>query len=264
MKRLIYYMRLWGGYQRRGFLEMTQYPADTVIMIISLLLREASGFIGILAIAYAAGGLGGWGVYEICLMFSMCALVESISMTFFDNVWDINRFVHMGRMDVLLVRPAPLFFQLLGEAAHHPAMVSMAIYGGTMIFSMARLGIGISVGLILFLAEYLICGVLVNSGVYTIFNSLNFWIVQGEDVAVLVQTCREFAKYPIGAFPGVIRLVFTYVLPFGFVGYYPAAYLTGKAGDWVPAGLPLAAAGVCFVAAVFWNLGIRAYDSTGT
>ena len=117
MNRVVYYLRLWKGYQRRGFLEMTQYPTDTVIMIISLLLREAAGFIGILAIAYAAGGLGGWGVYEICLMFSMCALVESISMTFLDNVWEINRLVHQGRMDVFLVRPAPLFFQVLGDVA---------------------------------------------------------------------------------------------------------------------------------------------------
>ena len=264
MKRLVYYMRLWRGYQRRGFLEMTQYPADTMIMVISLLLREASGFIGILTIAYATGGLGGWGVYEICLMFSMCALVESVSMTFFDHVWGINELVHKGRMDVLMVRPAPLFFQLLGEAANYPAMVSMAVYAGTMIFSMVRLEIGVDAGLLLFLAEYLVCGVLVNSGIYTIFNSLNFWIVQGEDVAVLVQTCREFAKYPIGAFPGIIRTVFTYVLPFGFVGYYPAAYLMGKTGNWVLAGLPLAAAGVCFVAAVFWILGTHAYDSTGT
>ena len=83
-------------------------------------------------------------------------------------------------------------------------------------------------------------------------------------MAVLVQTCREFAKYPIGAFPGVIRTIFTYVLPFGFVGYYPAAYLTGKTGSWVLAGLPLSAVAVAAVAAVFWRLGSRAYDSTGT
>ncbi len=264
MKRFVHYLRLWMGYQRRGFLEMTQYPADTVIMVISLLLREASGFIGILTIAYAAGGLGGWGVYEICLMFSMCALVESVSMTFFDNVWGINTLVHQGKMDVLMVRPAPLFFQLLGETAHHPALISMIIYVGIMIFSMANLGIGGSVGRLLFLLEYLVCGVIVNTGVYTIFNCLNFWIVQGEDVAVLVQTCREFAKYPIGAFPGIIQMVFTYVLPFGFVGYYPAAYLAGKTGNWVLAGLPLSAAAVSLAAAVFWKLGTQAYDSTGT
>ena len=65
MKRLMYYIRLWNGYQRMGFLEMTQYPADTVILVISLVLREAAGFIGILAIASAVGTMGGWGIYEI-------------------------------------------------------------------------------------------------------------------------------------------------------------------------------------------------------
>lgn len=264
MKRLVYYLRLWNGYQRRGLVEMTQYPAETVILVISLILREAAGFIGVLAIAYAAGGLGGWGVYEICLMFSMCALIESLSQTFFDNVWGISSLVHEGRMDVFLVRPAPVFLQVLGDVVHYPALISMVIYGGVMVYAMVHLGIGFDIGLLLFLAEYLVCGIAVNTGIYTIFNCLNFWIVQGEDVAVLVQTCREFAKYPIGAFPGLIRTVFTYVLPFGFVGYYPASYLTGKTGEWVLAGLPLAAAAVALVAVVFWNLGSRAYDSTGT
>ena len=36
MKRLAYYIRLWMGYQRMGLVEMTQYPADTVILVISL------------------------------------------------------------------------------------------------------------------------------------------------------------------------------------------------------------------------------------
>ncbi|MCI9421655.1 MAG: hypothetical protein HFG81_02940 [Dorea sp.] len=264
MKRLAYYIRLWMGYQRMGLVEMTQYPADTVILVISLVLREAAGFIGVLAIASAVGGLGGWGIYEICLMFSMCALVESLSQTYFDNVWGISYLVHEGRLDVLLVRPAPVFFQVLGDVMHYPALISMAIYAGVMVYALEHLGIGFGVGLLLFLAEYLICGIAVNTGIYTIFNCLNFWIVQGEDVAVLVQTCREFAKYPIGAFPGVIRTIFTYVLPFGFVGYYPAAYLTGKTGSWVLAGLPLSAVAVAAVAAVFWRLGSRAYDSTGT
>ena len=264
MKRLMYYIRLWNGYQRMGFLEMTQYPADTVILVISLVLREAAGFIGILAIASAVGTMGGWGIYEICLMFSMCAFIESLSQTFFDNVWEINGLVHRGRMDVFLVRPASVFFQLLGDVMHYPALMSMTIYAGVMVFAMVRLEIGFSVGSLLFFGEYLICGIVVNTGIYTIFNSLNFWIVQGEDVAVLVQTCREFAKYPIGAFPGVIRTVFTYVLPFGFVGYYPAAYLTGKAGGWVWAGLPAAAVIVAGAASVVWRIGSRGYNSTGT
>ena len=51
IRRLAYGWRLWKGYMRIGFLKMTQYPADTSIWLVSMLIREASGFIGILAIA---------------------------------------------------------------------------------------------------------------------------------------------------------------------------------------------------------------------
>lgn len=60
MMRLRYYGRLWKAYMRIGLLTTTQYPADTVIWIISMLLREAAGFVGILAIASVMGSLGAW------------------------------------------------------------------------------------------------------------------------------------------------------------------------------------------------------------
>ena len=56
---------------RIGFLCMTQYPADTMIWFISMIIREACGFVGILAVAGVTGHLGDWGIYEICLLFSM-------------------------------------------------------------------------------------------------------------------------------------------------------------------------------------------------
>lgn len=264
MNRIKYYTKLWIGYQHMGISTMTQYPLDTFILIISMLLREASGFIGVFAIANVAGGIGNWHTYEICLLFSMCAIIESIGQTFFDNVWGISYLVREGQMDKMIVRPASIFFQMICDAIHMQAIISMFIYISIMIYSMKRLGISCSVGLILFLMEFIICGSVINTGIYMVFNCLDFWVVQGKDVAVLIQTCREFVKYPIGVFPGVIRIIFTYVLPFGFVGYYPAAYILGKTGNWVLWGMPLCALAVSIVAGLFWRFGTKSYNSTGT
>ena len=90
MRRLRYYIRLWNGYQRISLLMVTQYPADTVIWILSMLLREASAFLGVVTIANVAGGFGRWNLYELCLLFSMCAIIEAIGQSFFDNIWGIN------------------------------------------------------------------------------------------------------------------------------------------------------------------------------
>lgn len=96
MKRVSYCLRLWRAYLRVGFLTMTQYPADTVILLISMLVREASGFVGILAIVGVTGGMGNWNVYEVCILFSMCAVIEAIGQAFFDNVWGMD---HMMRAE---------------------------------------------------------------------------------------------------------------------------------------------------------------------
>ena len=178
MRRLRYYIRLWNGYQRISLLMVTQYPADTVIWILSMLLREASAFLGVVTIANVAGGFGRWNLYELCLLFSMCAIIEAIGQSFFDNIWGINYHVKDGLLDVYMIRPASVFIQLLGERFHYQAIISMTAYIGLMIYSMVHLGIGLGIGTLFFLLEFLICGTAVNSGIYLIFNSLNFWLIQ--------------------------------------------------------------------------------------
>lgn len=264
MMRLRYYGRLWKAYMRIGLLTTTQYPADTVIWIISMLLREAAGFVGILAIASVMGSLGAWSFYEICLLFSMCAVIEAISMAFFDNVWSIDSMIRRGEMDVYLVRPASPFVQMVGNRMHFQAVLSMLVYIGIFLWSARGAHVPLNLHTAFVLVEYVICGTLINSGIYTLFNSLNFWIVQGSDLAEFVQTCREFVKYPLHVFPAFIQGFFTYILPLGFIAYYPVLCLLGKTDMPVEILLPAVAAFVAGAASIVWRLGLKGYNSTGT
>ena len=264
MKTLKYYSSLWRAYMRIGLLTTMQYPADTLIWIFSMIIREASGFIGVITLASVTGKLGEWNLYEICILFSMCAIVEAIGQAFFDCIWNIEPAVHKGILDVYLVRPASPFVQLLGQYIHFQAVLSMLIYVAIFIWATLKLNLQIGGAEIILLIEYVIFGTIINSGIYTIFNCLNFWIVRGEDIAMLVQTCREFVKYPLTVFPKVIQGFFTYLLPLGFVAYYPALCLLDKTKFPIGIVLPIVALLVAGVAALLWLVGIKGYDSTGT
>lgn len=264
MKTVKYYTLLWKAYMRIGFLTAMQYPADTLIWVFSMLIREASGFIGIITIARAAGGLAEWNLYEICILFAMCAIVESIGQAFFDCIWNIEPAVHKGILDVYLVRPASPFIQLLGQYIHFQAILSMFVYIGVFVWAAYNLNLQIQGREICILIEYIVCGTIINSGIYTIFNCLNFWIVRGEDIAILVQTCREFVKYPLTVFPKLIQGFFTYLLPLGFVAYYPALYLLNKTDLPIGILLPMVALGIGIIATLLWKAGVKGYDSTGT
>lgn len=50
MKRLKYYFRLYQEFLRIGMLCLVQYPMDSTIRLISIIAREAAGFLGVFAI----------------------------------------------------------------------------------------------------------------------------------------------------------------------------------------------------------------------
>lgn len=263
MKRISFYFRLICRYMRMGALRMAQYPADTIIMFISMVLRECMGLIGILAITMIRGELGGWNIYKILLMFSMCAMTEAISMAFFDGVWSLDSEIREGTMDMYYVRPASIFVQILGAVQHYPALISFFLYFGLMVFAWLQLEISITLIKAVFLIEFFVCGVIINTGIYTIFNCMNFWIVQGEDIAQLVHTCREFAKYPLHIFPRFIEVIFTFMIPFGFIGYYPTIFLCGKEDIKIMVSMLITAILVLVGAWGIWKKGVRSYESTG-
>src|SRR5258708_13289455 len=49
-----------------------------------------------------------------------------------------------------------------------------------------------------------------------------FWVINSLPVMMLAFKLREFAPYPMTLFNQLFRIGFTFVIPLGFVAYYPA------------------------------------------
>lgn len=259
-----YYFKLCGSFIRIGILTLVQYPADTVVWLCSMIVREMAGFLGIVVIAKAIGSIAGWNLYEICVLYAMYAFVEAIGQAFLDNVWGIDAMVKNGDVDIYLIRPASVFVQIQGKKLHLQSVFSMVIFIIVFLWAMIGANIELNSYKILILLEYVICGTIINTGIYTIFNCLNFWVIQGEAIATLIQTCREFVKYPMTIFPPMIRFVFTYIFPLSFVAYYPALVILGKEEFPIWLILPIVAIIVLGVAMFVWKLSLKSYNSTGT
>jgi ABC-2 type transport system permease protein len=80
---------------------------------------------------------------------------------------------------------------------------------------------------------------------------------------------RETTTYPMTVYEGLFRRVFAFALGFGFVAYYPALALLGRADPlglpgWVGWVSPAVAVPAVGVAALMWRTGVRHYRSTGS
>jgi ABC-2 type transport system permease protein len=76
-------------------------------------------------------------------------------------------------------------------------------------------------------------------------------------------------QYPLTIFPTEVVKVLTFLVPVGFVNWYPSLFILGRED---PLGLPdafrfaspVAALVLCLLAAAAWRTGVRRYRSTGS
>jgi ABC-2 type transport system permease protein len=83
-------------------------------------------------------------------------------------------------------------------------------------------------------------------------------------VTQMVFTMNEFAKYPLSIYHSSIRILLTWIIPYGFVSFYPASYLLGRDVGPLVWLSPFVALVFIFIAYRVWLFGLRHYSSTGS
>ncbi|MGR6011138.1 ABC-2 family transporter protein [Bacillus paranthracis] len=71
-------------------------------------------------------------------------------------------------------------------------------------------------------------GALVYGGIFVTLASLGFWSDAKSSIMPLMYNIGNYGRYPVNIYNRVIRFILTFVLPFAFVGVYPAAYFLRK------------------------------------
>ena len=263
--RLTRYIKIAAAFFRKGAVVFVQYPADQVISAISLIVQKTASFIALLVIVGAAGNIGGWNIYDIAILYSFFLMIDALNAAFIDGVWNIgNVYVRRGMLDVLLTRPLSPFLQLVGHRLEFSALASFFLGLGLNLWLLHSIGIKLMGPVLLLYVVFILCSTVIVASIYLIFNSLNFWLVRGNEVADLSQTVQEFAKYPQHIFPRAVQFVMAFILPYAFATYYPVSILMRRMPLQVSGILLLVTAMVCIIASCFWRYGVRSYKSTGS
>lgn len=101
-------------------------------------------------------------------------------------------------------------------------------------------------------------------------STVIFWTIQRiEAINIFTYGGVELMSYPMHIYPGWIQKIFTYILPYIFINYYPALYFLEKPDPFqLPSFMSFLAPVVALVlfgaAYGFWKIGIQHYQSTGT
>ncbi len=248
-----------------------QYKANAFFLSFGVFIRELVNVLIMFLLLKKFGDINGWTLYEMLFLYSLIYLSYSILVGFFAGIRNFPHFIHSGSLDKYLTKPMGVLFQVISTQADYFASIGHGIIGFSLFFYSAEL-----IGLVwtpLYIGYYLLAiigGVLIQLSIWLFTASLSIWTVKSESIiGFIFWNGRKFSGYPLSIFPGFIKFLLMFIIPFAFVNYFPAQFFLRKPDlqDFWPGFIYLTpVVGVLLFIGVmfFWRFSIRHYSSTGT
>ena len=243
-----------------------EYRADFLLGLIGFILVQGVGIVFIGLVFNSIPTLKGWSFYEILFIYGFAQIPRGIDHVFTDQLWIFSwKTIVQGEFDRYLVRPLNPLFQVIVERFQPDGFGEIIV--GTMILvtSWSKLGLEITIGRMIALIFVILCASVIYTAIKLAVTSIAFWVKFAQSYLYMAYQLSTFVKYPITIYPAWIRGVLTFIIPFAFTGYFPAAYILGKGSFLLGVVLTFVVSFISiFIAYRIWLIGIKRYESSGS
>jgi viologen exporter family transport system permease protein len=214
--------------------------------------------------------ISGWSLWEVALLYALAETSFATAELIGSGLDDFQVRISAGTFDRVLTRPLGAFFQVLAEelALRRLGRVFQGLV--VLVLALANVSVVWTPDKLVMLVVALISGVAIFFSIFVLAAVFCFWTVEGKEAThVFSYGGVTLVEYPLDIYADWVRRFATFVLPLGFVSYYPTLYLLDRPDplglpDWTRILSPVAALALAAVAGYGWNIGVRRYQSTGS
>ncbi len=261
----MFYLSIFSNYFKTYMKTKLTYRADFWIEIISDLMFQAMNLFFILVVFQHTDLLGGWSRSEIIFIYGYFMIPYGIFSCFF-NLWNFSdRYVIKGEMDRILTRPVYNLMQLILENIDPSSL--FGAFTGFLIMMYAWMHMDMSLSWMdPFVFVLLVVGsTMVYGGIYIALTAISLFSDSRTGILPLMWNIQNYGRYPVNIYNKAIRILLTWILPFAFVGVYPAAYfLDQDITKSFSLLTPIVGAVFLALGVTFWNWGVRNYRGAGS
>lgn len=261
------FFKLWFMYLKLIFKVWKEYRIDFIIGISAMFLANIASVIYFWVIFQNVITLNGWTFGQILFLSGMLSVVSGFWHTFLSGLspWRIEEDIRRGRLDRVLLTPiSTLRYYVMSNIDEDGFGELIAAF--LILITGAHLsGIILGIQNIALLTIFIISGILILFSIFTIFSCLAFWTTKVHSIAESLFHLMVFIKYPLEIYNPLIVFFLTFVLPLGFINYYPAEIFLGK-GLYLQLSYLAPFIGIIFLIISYslWKFSLKHYTSTGT
>lgn len=246
------------------------YRTSFAIMTVAQFVITGLDFVAIVIMFANVPALGGFSLPEVAFLYGGAGVCLGLADLLMGNIERLGNRIRMGTFDAMMVRPVPLFAQAAADEFALRRLGRITQSAAVLAWAIATLDLEWTPAKVLMLGYLVLCGTAIFTAFFTMGGALQFFTVDASEVAnAFTYGGNTFAQYPMTIYPKELVKALTFLVPIGFVNWYPSLFILDRPDPFgLPEALqlasPVAAVLLGLLAALAWRTGVRRYRSTGS
>jgi len=258
-------MSLIFNYMSMHFRVKMQYKISFLLTFITQLLVVGVELFVLRNIFSKFSLLDRYNIYELYFNFCIIWFGHSAAQTIGRGFDKFSNLVVDGSFDLLLIRPRNIYIQIIGSDMFYEKISRVISTFILLIYSFFKITVNISLFKVFVLLLIIIGSIMMVLSVFIIGAAVSFYTIQGiEFINIFTDGTKQLGQYPMGIFNGIVRGIFTFIIPLTLINYYPMKYLTGETCNYMYGLLPIFAILFIIPAVLIFNTGLKKYKSSGS
>ena len=259
------YFKIWLAGARYSLVRTMMFRGDFFIWSLVELLWMGVNLLLVAVIYQHTPSIAGWTQYQMVMLVGTGMLVQRLLMGFFwTNLFELGRNVRSGAFDFFLSQPGHPLFMASTRKLDPDGLANSFVALGVVIFAANKLNLHPSVLDMIGYTLVIFADLAIHYSILVLTMSLSFWLTSTSGIEGTYFALTEFSRLPKGAFHGLARLVFVWILPLVVVSNTPAEILfSGFKLSWA-----LGLVGIAIIwlsVAIFvFNRGLKRYASASS
>lgn len=248
-------------YLKLGMLNVVQYRANFFFELFGVATYLATAMLGLAVVFNQTSSLNGWGPNELVALVGIQIMIGGlIGFVIRPSMQQLMENVRLGTLDFMLTKPADSQAMASMQQINAGSIVEVVTGFVVMVVGMIRMGDAIGIGQALLFAAMLLAGIVIVYCFLLMLSTCAFWFVKLDNILVIFGTAfNEAGRWPIGIYPGWLRVSLTFLVPVAFAVTVPAESLSGRVSTTTVLLAIGLAVGFALVSRWFWRYGLKHY-----
>jgi len=259
------YLRLLGLFLKASLLVELEYRANFAAQSALGVLWAGLTFVSVAVFFTQTDALGGWTYEQALVIVALFTIVSgAIRFVLEPNVIKVVEMVRTGAMDFVLTKPANSQFLATLRYAQYAGLADIAAGGAIMAFAMDRMQYLPNLTAALQFGIMLASALAIAYSIWLVMATLSFWFVKIDNLSELFYALFDTARFPVTTYPGLVRLLLTFVLPIAFMTTFPAQAVLGLLDTVTLATSVGLAVLLIFFSGWLWRRAVLSYSSASS